>query len=191
MRYKITKINSVGFSLIEVMIVLIITLILLGLTVPIVNEIKDHAQEEIVQAKLLHAIIVARHEAQMQHIPIAMCKTDDFKHCGGEWIKGWLVFKNPNADGVVVSAEQILSTSQISSAQAVIHWRSFPYFRDFLIFMPNEIPTSDNGTFWLCKAHEKNPRWAIVINRFAKAHTILPNKNGTIFDSGGNLLLCE
>lgn len=184
-------INQQAFTLLEILISLTIMAIILAIAVPNLNAIYDRANDEIIQSQLLSAIEAAQNEALALHVPVAICKSTDHKNCGGNWEDGYLTFINEDKNGVLLRKEQLLNMVQTSARGATIHWRLFPFYREYLLFLPRSLATTDNGTFWLCHAKEKYPVWAIMMNKFGRTRVTYPGKDGEIKDSNDKALRCD
>jgi hypothetical protein len=72
----------------------------------------------------------------------------------------------------------------------VLHWRSYPHYRDYLFFLPEGALESDNGTFWYCYPHQASPAFALTLNKAGMTHVILPDKQGDVRDASGKRLMC-
>ncbi|OGT41992.1 MAG: hypothetical protein A3F42_04305 [Gammaproteobacteria bacterium RIFCSPHIGHO2_12_FULL_37_34] len=179
-----------GFSFFEILIVLTIIAVFTTISLPLLKRVYDHANGKILQTQLLHSIQFAREEAQIRHMPVALCQSKNNLDCSGNWLDGQLVFVDENKDGVVNSNEQILTTIQTRANRGLLRWRSFPSKRDDLLFLPTGAMRSDNGTFWYCPNTSGLPTWAIVLSKTGRARVAYPNKNGVILDAHGRLLQC-
>lgn len=180
-----------AFTLLEMLVALSIIGILMAIALPSLRNYIDRTHDQILQSQLLRTIQLARNEASAHHMPVSLCKSKDHLICGGEWADGQLVFIDENEDGMVRDKEQILAVTQADSQRGILHWRSYPYYRDYLQFLPSGLMPSDNGTFWYCHASSELPVWAIMLSKTGKTRTAYPNKSGVIKDSHGKPLRCE
>jgi type IV fimbrial biogenesis protein FimT len=179
-----------AFTLIEASVVLFIIGILMTLSLPMLKSFIERTDDELMQAQLLRAMALARFETRIRQMPVTLCKSKDHKHCSGEWKDGWIVFVDPNKEGVVKRKEQILAVMQSAARYGKLYWRSFPVYRDYLLFLPNWA-FSDNGTFWYCHHSALAPAWAIVMNQFGRARTVYPDQQGEIRVNNGKPLRCD
>lgn len=175
-------------TLIEVLIALLISAILVTFSIPLSKHFLQHTHDDIMQRQLLRAIDLAKFESQSRHLPVSLCKTKNEMNCGGDWKNGLLIFLDENADGIVREQTQIISVIQMMSQHGSLHWRSFPGYRNYILFLPTGWMRSDNGTFWHC--HEKLPVWAIVMNKLGRTRVVYPDQNGEIKDDHGKPLFC-
>jgi len=175
---------------VEVLVVLAMSAILLGLTVPHLRSYFVRTQDDLLQAQLLRTIQFAQVEARARRVPVAICKTKNNNTCSGHWNDGQLVFVNENEDGIVHDKKQILAVMQPLASQGMLHLRSFPIYRDYLLFLPTGFMHSDNGTFWYCHTADKLPVWAILLGQSGRTRVLYPDKWGEIKDSKDKLLVC-
>ncbi len=179
-----------AFTLIEASLTLFIIGILITLSLPMLKSFIERTDDELMQSQLLRAIALARLETGIRHMPVTLCKSKDRKHCTGDWKDGWIVFVDPNEEGVVYRTDQILTVMQTTARYGKLYWRSFPVYRDYLLFLPNRVMSSNNGTFWYCRYSTLAPAWAIVMNKFGRVRTVYPDSHGEIRDNQGKFLRC-
>lgn len=101
-----TRRHSSGFTLIELMIVIVIAAILLAVAVPSFDDLITRNSVESLQTKVSSAVATARTEAASRNTPVAVCATKTGTDCDGagtatdnNWPTGWIVFEDPNQDG--------------------------------------------------------------------------------------------
>lgn len=179
-----------AFSLFELIIVIFIMAILAAMAMPLTKNVFERAQDDVLRSQILRTIQFAQEESRARRMPIALCKSKNHISCTGKWMDGLLVFINEEEDGVVKSREDILSIVQLGETQGTLYARSFPIYRNYLLFLPREEIHNDNGTFWYCRMKKPLPAWAIMLSQSGKARVVYPNKHGEIKDSKGKLLRC-
>jgi hypothetical protein len=42
--------------------------------------------------------------------------------------------------------------------------------------MPSGLMAYENGSFWYCEPHEKNPAWMLVVNQAGRGRLVLSEK---------------
>lgn len=97
-----------GFTLIELMIVLVILAVILGVALPgftdlrLTNRLKTYANE------IVASVYLARSEAIKRNVPISLCASTDGTSCAGsgDWEQGWIVLA---PDGTVIQSMPGLS----------------------------------------------------------------------------------
>jgi type IV fimbrial biogenesis protein FimT len=169
----------VGFSLLELLIVLSIIAILSTLGIISIQSFQQKSQAEVIKSQLLRAIQVTRSEAILRNEKIILCHSHDQKTCSGSWQEGF----------IVKSASRVLHVFQSFFTNGTLHWRAFPLDREELEFLPTGVPHAENGTFWFCTA--KNPAWAMILNKAGRVRMVYPNQQGIILDPKGILLVCS
>ncbi len=93
--------DSSGFTLIELMVVIIIASILMAVAVPSFTSIVKRNTAESLQTKVASAISTARTEAASRNVKVLVCASADGEDCittaGAEaWNNGWIVFADRN-----------------------------------------------------------------------------------------------
>lgn len=94
-----------GFTLIEVMIVLVVLATLVSVGVPLLQNLLDSNRLRAESNRFLGAINLARSEAVMRNLPVSVCPSLMAKTgapvCAGTYAEGWIVFANADRDKVV------------------------------------------------------------------------------------------
>lgn len=146
-----------GFSLLELIIVLFITIILLFIGVSGWNNFKQQQNSHIIMQQIAGAINFARIEAIKRGEPIIFCKSSDHQHCGGEWRDGQLVI---SSQGEVLQALDPLPLGDN------LIWRSSFGRNDALELLPTGFTNGQQGRFYYISSH-KNTELApvLVINQ--------------------------
>lgn len=183
--------SQIAFTFVELLIVLCITTILLAISIPSIFDLLAQNTNDVLQKQLLHAIQIAHQEARFSNASIILCKSQNQKNCGGSWSHGFLVFKDVYQDGTVHKMNQILFVMQLKSYSGELYWVGYPFYHDYLQFLPHGKIQNDNGTFWFCAARHEKPVWAIRLNQFGATEVYYPDKEGLIKDSRGRILQCR
>src|ERR1700722_13284616 len=110
--------KTLGFSLFELIITLLVISILTAILFPSQQHLLQSNEAKLTSAELLHAIEVARSEAILKSNPIVLTKVQ-------EWSQGF----------VIKQQNKILYEFH-PSAHGTIYWRSFPCNRSDLEFLP-------------------------------------------------------
>jgi len=179
-----------GMTLIEVMLVLIIIGIVASMSLSWLNTFYLRNQNDLRKSQLLTTLQFARLQSRAKHLPVALCKSKNHRTCGGDWSDGQLIFLDTKRDGIVHTKEQILAVMQTKFQPGTLHWRSYPHYRDYLLFMPMGLASNDNATFWYCHKQNETPAWAIILSRSGVTRVVEPDKNGEVKDSHGKALSC-
>lgn len=180
-----------AFSLIEMLIVLVIVTILTAFAFPLLHNDSNRTGEALLRSQLSQAVEFAKQEAHARHLPIGLCQSKDHRTCSGNWSDGQLIFVDENKDGRVHNHEQILMVLPTHALHGRLNWRFYPYYRQYLQFLPTAMLNNNDGTFWYCRTRDKRPAWGLILSRSGRMRTAYPNESGELRDSRGNLLTCE
>jgi type IV fimbrial biogenesis protein FimT len=108
-----TPIQS-GFTLIELMVVVVISAILLTVAVPSFESLIKKSNVDSLQSQLASGLATARTEAASRNKVISICASSDGAQCSDEvtdWSLGWIIFEEPTpavAVNVNVPQENII-----------------------------------------------------------------------------------
>ena len=90
-----------GFTLVEMMVVLVILSVLIVISAPGLSDlIKNNRMLSQVYG-MRAALNGARSEALAQRSFVTLCRSNDGANCGGSWNQGYIAFVDANGDGVV------------------------------------------------------------------------------------------
>lgn len=81
-----------GFTMIELMVVILISAILLSMAVPSYQGFIKRNNVENLQDRFSTAVITARTEAASRNGPTTLCASSDGETCSQQWNDGWIVF---------------------------------------------------------------------------------------------------
>ena len=109
-----------GFTLIELMVVIIIAAILLTIAVPSFTTLIKRNNVDSLQSKFASALATARTEAASRNKVISICGSVNETNCtGGNWNSGWVVFEDANANGTVDAGEELIDVYRNSSQYTI------------------------------------------------------------------------
>ena len=97
-----------GFSLIELMVVLVIVGIFATIAVPSMDEFIRNERLVTQNNDLLSDIAFMRAEAMRRGGRVTMCPSSDQAACGADWAQGRIIFVDTNRDLEVSAGEEIL-----------------------------------------------------------------------------------
>ena len=116
--------TSAGFSLLELMTVVIILGVGLALALPDLSSFIRRNQISSATNELMSAMTLARAEAIKRGAPVVICASSDSTTpaptCTGAWNEGYIVFVDTNADALRQPAEEVLRTSPAAPARVVV-----------------------------------------------------------------------
>lgn len=94
-----------GFTLIELMVVLVLLAITLSLGVPSFQKLLHDNRLRAESSRFLGAINMARSEAVMRNVPVSICPSamalTGKAECSGTYASGWIVYANADKDKIV------------------------------------------------------------------------------------------
>lgn len=92
--------NERGFTLIELMVVIIIAAILLTIAVPSFSTLIKRNNVDSLQSKFSSSLSTARTEAASRNRIVSICGSVTETDCtGGSWNDGWIIFEDLDGDG--------------------------------------------------------------------------------------------
>jgi type IV fimbrial biogenesis protein FimT len=102
-----------GFTLVELMIVLLVVAVSLSVVTPLLQNLLHNNRLSHETSRFLGAINLARSEAVMRNVPVSVCPSTmaltQEPVCSGTYASGWIVFSNPDRDKVVdVGTDKVL-----------------------------------------------------------------------------------
>lgn len=185
----INHLDHPGYTLLEAMISIIIIGILSLLSFPSMQHLANRGHDQLLQANILNTIHTAQIEAEVRGLPISVCFSNASLWCGGASTNRLLVFIDESGKGVLHDKQQLLANTQINLHKGRIMWRAYPRYRDFIHILPTHWLSADNGMFWYCRLSQKQPVFAIAVNKSGGSRVIYP-VDGEIKDSRGRVLHC-
>lgn len=182
-------IKQQGMLLYELLIVLTLIGMMATFSLPSLFSTYRHSKSNNLKMQLAHALSLTKRKAALMHNTIAFC-IGNHHNCFESPNNVGLLFKDTFGDGVLHHKNQLIDAIMLPDYSGELHFRTFPKYRQSLLFHGETWVESDNGTFWFCPNKNKKPIWGITINRFAMIHELQPNNNDDIIDSSGKALPC-
>jgi type IV fimbrial biogenesis protein FimT len=140
-----------GFTLLELLITLAVAAILLSIAVPSFSTAIQNNRMTTQINELNSALSLGRSEAVKRNNPITICQSSNGTSCTGDWEDGWIVFVDPNADGVVADPVDIVSVHGALPANINIAFSA-----DRVIYTGAGLATDGaSNTFTICDEVEK------------------------------------
>lgn len=110
-----------GFTLIELMVVIIIAAILLAIAVPSFSTLIKRNNVDSLQSKFSSSLATARTEAASRNRIVTICGSANETNCtGGSWNAGWIIFEDINNNGVFDGTDVMIDVYR-NSGQYTIH----------------------------------------------------------------------
>lgn len=153
--------SQYGFTLIELLVTLSVASILLSVAVP---SYRTFVQDNLLLMQsnnFFSTLALAKSEAIRRSNPVTVCPSTNGTSCtgGAVWSNGWLVFSDPNGNGVVEAGEEILQVGA-----AFTSGNTFSGTRARVTFTANGFSMASNDTFSLCDSRGASYSKAIILN---------------------------
>lgn len=143
--------RSVGFTLVELMVVLLLLAILGNLAMPALAELIARNRQQALLRQILGDLQHARSQAILQRRTIEVCASGDTKSCSTNWAVGWIVRSQ--------GENRILQITQLPSHDT-LRWSGFT---QSIRFHSNGTSPTGNGRFYQC--HNRQVAWQLILNR--------------------------
>ena len=107
---RATACRHLGFTLIELMIVVAVATVLLGFGIPSMTALMNSNKLTAASNALLSSMRLARSEAFKRNGRVVLCKSRDGAACimAGGWEQGWIVFHDADGNGERDEGEVII-----------------------------------------------------------------------------------
>lgn len=162
-----------GFTLVELMLVLVVAGMVLGYAVPSLREVFLRARVTATVNDLLGFVEGGRALAQVGHVPVTVCPVDG-DGCGTRWDGALMLFRDLDGDGERDAGDEVLQQAHMLAAPLWLVWKPFratPY----LTWTRNGQATSMNGTFTLCnEARRSDLLRQVVVSRAGRVRLYRP-----------------
>lgn len=145
-----------GFSLLDLMLTLLVVAGLLTAGIPGLNWLVLDSRRTADINALVTSIQLARSESAKRAAPVIVCKTTDFRVCGGSsdhYEAGWMVFVDEGVDPeeAVLFSYTPYTKGTIRSNRSRYSFR--PYYR-----------RSTNGTITFCDRRGESAARAVIVS---------------------------
>lgn len=191
---------SKGYTMIELLVVMVIVAILAALVTPGIQDTIRRNARESAMLDLLSSLALARSEAVTLSANVSICRSTDQTACAGiegeDWDASWLVFDDGSAAGVIDGSDSILQIHSALSGQAVITLAdgSGADITDEFIQFDDDgfLENSTNGAYFkFCDPDNivANAR-AVWISNTGRASMSIDDGDGVHNDLLGNDLVC-
>ena len=109
-----------GFTLIELMVVIVIAAILLTIAVPSFDSLIKRNNVDSLQSKLSSALATARTEAASRNKIIVICSSVNETNCdAGNWKNGWVIFEDNDRTGTWTGGDILIDVYRNTSRYTV------------------------------------------------------------------------
>jgi len=167
-RSSTAKPRPLGFSLIELLVVLAIAAVLLGIGVPNMQEYVVSSRLSGASNDLFTALNVARSEAVRRGVQVTLATNGAAG--SRDWTTGWTMFVDTNADGALTAGEEVLRVGAAQDAPMTVFGSA--NFGTFLAFDSTGRLTAGGGSFVICHGT------ALVVDGVARSRAVVINSAG-------------
>lgn len=160
--YLILSSKQIGFTLIEVMIVVAISGILFALALPSFDHLLKDNKMTSLHNELLSSLTLARNTAINKGVFATLCKANSSaSDCdsSASWKDGWIVFPDSNNNGAVDSGETIIAINNALPSGVSI---SFNHNR--ITYGSQGYAQGYSGTFTFCDDKNRIEKKGMVIS---------------------------
>ncbi|MFT4872316.1 GspH/FimT family pseudopilin [Congregibacter sp.] len=188
-----------GFTLIELMMVLILVAILLALSGPSFQASLQRNRLQTAVNSIATALSFARAEAVIRSEPVALCPTVDTASCSGSnWETGWLIFVDNGAggggaesDGSLNGSEELLRIGEPAGQGVTVRTVNFPSPANIVFQDSGRVLQNISGTVTICDARGVNDARALIVEVSGQARRAVDtDANGVLEDDTVTSVAC-
>lgn len=174
MRHK-----SCGFSLFELVVVLLLVSVLAGLAVAGFADVTARSRLRAEVDALFHAVHLARKESVTRRQVVSLCPAEGREQCAGttDWSTGWIMFNNRDADDPprIDAGEPILQRHAVHPEVRISANR-----RGFTLRATHKRAT--NGTLVVCDRTARVSARGLIISYTGRPRVALLDRSGDPYD---------
>lgn len=170
--------NSLGFSLLELLLTVLAASLILTLGVPsLAATLAKNRQTAEINA-LFHALYLARKESLRRRQVVSLCPSTDGRNCrpGRDWSSGWILFENADRDEpperdageALVFAHSVADTVRITANRHGFTSRGVR-------------KRATNGTFVVCDPGARIAPKALVVSYTGRPRVARRQRNGAAY----------
>lgn len=164
--------RTVGFTLIELMITLVVATILIVIAVPSLSQLYEAQRAQAAIRVIQQTLQYARNAAISFGVRVTVCPiTSD--SCSKDWRLGLTVFTDSGDKNRIDNTDKILLQTSPFNPQDIVS-----YNRSAVRFHPDGLASGSNGTLRYCPSSPTSPySKAVIVNqagrvRFSQANQI-------------------
>jgi type IV fimbrial biogenesis protein FimT len=164
--------STSGFTLLEALVVMALLGILVSMAVPALSGLRARYQLQAQAEGLLNSLVLARSEALRRQQRVSLCAraTDATCDANGEWRQGWLVFTDPNNNGLRDAGEAVIEVHAALPTAAQMGATST--VKAYFSYGAEGRSMSTNGAFmagtWRFCLADAAEGWQVVSNALGK-----------------------
>lgn len=180
-----------GLTLLELLIVIVITAVFMAFAVPFSNTFFKRQEAERITSELYQLCILARAEAAYIRKPLTLCGSSNGQLCDHNWAEGALLFTDDNRNHLFDAGEQPLKYNAFNISPSILKWKGFG--GKTLLIEAFGIPFASNGSFTYCSA-DKDRLFSrqVIVSRSGRArHSHDSNGDGVDEAIDGGDINCD
>ena len=127
---------------------------------------------------------MARQTAIYRNRTVTLCRSDDGRHCKGQWHQGMLLFVDLNGNRRLDNNEELVHQFAPLREGDQLFWRAFRN-RQYLVMSPRGFTAYQNGTFTYCPKEGLNYAKGIILNAAGRIK-LTSDSDGDGIDEGAN-----
>lgn len=106
--------GEAGYTLVELLVAVALIAVAAGWGIPAFSAWTASARVTSAANEMLGAILFTRSEAMKRRHRVVLCKSADGEWCAttGDWRQGWMIFDDPDGNGLRSAAEELLHRRQ-------------------------------------------------------------------------------
>ncbi|MEQ8265265.1 GspH/FimT family pseudopilin [Pseudohaliea sp.] len=180
-RYRCQPQRRRGFTLIEVMVVLVVLAVLLSVGAPsFTNLIRNNRLVSAVY-DLRGSLSTARSEALAQRVFVTVCSSNDGASCSGTWEDGYIAFTDFDGDGTIDTGgggpDDLVFLAEVTGVRDITVNLAAADASGRLRFDPQGTALNNNGTFTVCDVRGASEARALFLSNAGSARS-LEDTNG-------------
>ena len=163
MQPKYDNAKDSGFTLIELMIVLVIISVIVSLGAPALSETVKRNQLQTQANRILSTLTLTRSEAVKRNQAVSICRSSDGASCTGDWGDGWIVFTNIDSDDTVdIGVDTVI---RVYSGLKSNYTLSGAVSADTLTYYADGSYAGDAGSIDICAVDaDVIHNWSVILN---------------------------
>ena len=148
-----------GFTLVELLVTLMVTVVLMGLAVPSFRILLLKRAVQAAADALVDDLRLARSEAIKRSATVSICNSIDGASCsnGPGWASGWIVFVDTDGNGTLDAGEQILRVQDALRSVASIASDNPASDRRFIVYQATGMARASTQTFKITPVGSNGP----------------------------------
>lgn len=158
-----------GFTLVEMMVVVVILVICAALAAPAFSRMIEATRIRAEATRLMSDVVLARSEAIKRNRSVVMCPAGPSQvgtsGCSGLYRDGWMLFEDDNGDGEPDPTEEVLRVRAAMAPRMVVTNRAASSNSRGTVRMYPDGSSRRNLTLMVCStAHPELVSWSLVLN---------------------------